>query len=808
MPKGSLVMLKKDLKKILSGKFLKFKDIIAPQEVHEYIFEVKSNKLIPIGFELSNIQDDIDISLWELNNKKTAWDYISASKQSGKADEYIFSLLSSGKYLLEVKHENSFSKKDLPSKYQVSFDAKYVAKTIKLPNDPLFNTQWHLLNTGQSLGSLSVDVRAPEAWKRQSGSPNITVAVIDGGVDLKHPDLINNIWLNQKEIADNGIDDDKNGFIDDINGWNFVDSNSSVIPSDHGTHVAGIIGAEGNNNIGVTGVTWDVNIMSLDIFGGKTKYDKENFFDAIYYAVDNGADIINMSIGYTVPFATLDNFKQISPDLYQEHIDVLNYAVEHEVTLVTSAGNDNSDDISSLSIPAAFATEVPGFISVAAITDEGKVADYSNFGGEVTIAAPGGSAISKKSKIISTLPSDKGVYGGMPGTSMAAPVVSGAIALMLEKNENLLPEDIAWILDETSTKDSLLQRFVKSSGYLTIDKAINAASKYNPKMKNNASTNGQQYTNIFLYGNDAENQFQINEKNFSQSGGSPTLINFNPIQGDKLFINKKILPDFNADDFLFTQANNKRNLMKQSKSNSNFVYDQRTGNLYFNQNKKSKGWTDGKNNTLLARISGAPYMNENIIFINKKNGNNSISSSPNRLLPLEENIGDTKSAKYLFKKSGQDFQINYFIDEKGLHDDHDVPMDHELTEYIEKAFHSLDENTLLKFDKTSFNKADFVIGAKQNPEFVGVNERSWGLSVVFDLIPKLPYTTFNQYNSVLEIASALGVSRLPEKLKGIYSFTDTVAAWPPTNDLDDYENHVGITSNDFDAINHVWNSFL
>ncbi len=792
----------------MPGKYVQFKDLIAPQEAHEYIFEVKSNKLVPIGFEVTNIQDDIDISLWELNNKKTSWDYISASKQSGKADEYIFSLLSSGKYLLEVKHENSFSKKKLPSKYQVNFDAKYVAKTIKLPNDPLFNTQWHLLNTGQSFGSLSFDVRAPEAWKKQSGSPKITVAVIDGGVDIKHPDLINNIWINQKEIPNNGIDDDKNGFIDDTNGWNFVDSNSSVIPSEHGTHVAGIIGAEGNNNIGVTGVTWDVNIMSLDIFGGNTKYDKDDFFDAIYYAADNGADIINLSIGYTVPFASLEKFKQISPDLYQEHIDVLNYAVERGVTLVTSAGNDDSDDINSLSIPAAFAKEVPGFISVAAITDEGKVADYSNFGGEVSIAAPGGSAISKKSKIISTLPRDKGVYGGMPGTSMAAPVVSGTIALMLEKNENLLPEDIAWILDETSTKDPLLKRFVKSSGYLTIDKAINTASKYNPKMKNNTSIDSQQYTNIFLYGSDAENQFQINDENFFQSGGSPILINFDPSQGDKLLINRKILPAFNADNFLFSQANNKRDLIKQSQSNSDFVYDQKTGNLHFNQNKKNKGWTDGKNNALLARISGAPYMNKNIILINEKDEKNSISSSPNRLLPLDENIGDIKSAKYLFKKSGQDFQINYFIDEKGLHDDHDVPMNNELTEYVEKAFQSLDDNTLLKFDKTSFNKADFIIGAKRNPEFIGVNERAWGLSVVFDLISKRPYTTFNQYNAVLEIACALGVSRLPEKSKGIYSFTDSIAAWPPTNDLDDYENHVGLTSNDFDAINHVWSSFL
>ena len=110
---------------------------------------------------------------------------------------------------MELKYINSFSSEELPSKYKVSFDAKYLAKTMKLPNDPLFDSQWHLLNTGQSLGLLDLDIRAPEAWKRQSASPNITVAVIDGGIDVEHPDLVNNIWSNQKEIPKNGIDDEK-----------------------------------------------------------------------------------------------------------------------------------------------------------------------------------------------------------------------------------------------------------------------------------------------------------------------------------------------------------------------------------------------------------------------------------------------------------------------------------------------------------------------------------------------------------------------------------------------------------------------
>ena len=149
--------------------------------------------------------------------------------------------------------------------------------------------------------------------------------------------------------------------------------------------------------------------------------------------------------------------------------------------LISSAGNDDADDLNSLSLPAAFTTEVPGYLSVAAINDEGNITEYSNFGGQVSLAAPGGSSLSDKTKIISTLPRDKGLYGGMPGTSMAAPIVSGAVALMLEKNKKLLPEDISWILDETSAKDQSLKRFVKSSGYLDVERALKMARNTIPK---------------------------------------------------------------------------------------------------------------------------------------------------------------------------------------------------------------------------------------------------------------------------------------------------------------------------------------
>ena len=760
---------------------------------------------MPIAFDVWNMQDNIDISLWKFNNKKNNWSYISESSNSGNTDEYIFALLSSGEYLLELKYKNSFIREELPSKYKVSFDAKYLAKTMKLPNDPLFDSQWHLLNTGQSLGLLDLDIRAPEAWKRQSASPNITVAVIDGGIDVEHPDLVNNIWSNQNEIPENGIDDDKNGFIDDLNGWNFVENTPSVIPSEHGTHVAGIIGAEGNNNIGVSGLTWDVNMMSLDIFGDKTKYDSEDLFDAIHYAVDNGADVINMSIGYTVPFATLERFKQLSPDLYRGYIDALNYAVDRGVTLITSAGNDNSDDLNSLSLPAAFATEVPGFISVAAITDEGSITDYSNFGSQVSVAAPGGSSISNKTKIISTLPRDKGLYGGMPGTSMAAPIVSGAVALMLEKNKKLLPEDILWILDETSTKDQSLKRFVKSSGYLAVDLAVKIAGKYNSKMKESSTTDNQQFRYNFLYGTATGDLFEVNKHNYSESGDFPSLIQFNSNHGDKILIHRKILPGFTSDTFSFDLANNKKSLQKQSETDSDFVYDRSTGNLYYNQNKEGKGWTDSsKESSLLVNIVDKPNLSESMISLVTSRKSSSISSSPNRTIPLDQHVGDTNFAKYLFNKSGRDFKINYFVDHKGLHENN-ASMDRGLLEYIDSTLKLLDQNTILKFDGSSHAKADIVIGASKKSQFVGINEMSWGLSVGFDFSSKPIDKLRNHYNAALEIATALGVSYLPEKSKGIYSFEDSIAAWPLSNEIAD---NFGITSSDFDAINHAWSVFL
>jgi thermitase len=146
------------------------------------------------------------------------------------------------------------------------------SQTTTTANDPNYSQLYGLNNTGQTGGTSGADIDAPEAWSTTTGSTSTVVAVIDTGTDIKHPDLKNNIWTNPGETAGNGIDDDRNGYVDDVNGWDFANNDASVFDSasedSHGTHVAGIIAAEGNNNLGVVGVNWKAKIMPLKFLGG------------------------------------------------------------------------------------------------------------------------------------------------------------------------------------------------------------------------------------------------------------------------------------------------------------------------------------------------------------------------------------------------------------------------------------------------------------------------------------------------------------------------------------------------------------
>ncbi len=278
-------------------------------------------------------------------------------------------------------------------------------------------------------------VKAPEVWNAGYTGEGVVVAVLDTGVDRNHEDLQDNIWTNAGEIAGDGIDNDGNGYIDDVYGWNFDSNNSDTLDvQGHGTHVAGTI-AGVNNNIGVTGVAYDAQIMPVKVLGDDGKGSDESVLAGIYYAVDNGAKVINMSLSTgLLEAATRQDFFET------EYGAVLEYASNHGVMVVMAAGNQG----------ASWTGVYPGAIAhtwglaVGAVDDNNEMADFSNLAGDAKLAyinAPG-------VDVLSTTPNNE--YGNNSGTSMAAPHVAGVVALMLEANPNLTEPEIRQIVTGTA----------------------------------------------------------------------------------------------------------------------------------------------------------------------------------------------------------------------------------------------------------------------------------------------------------------------------------------------------------------------
>jgi len=289
---------------------------------------------------------------------------------------------------------------------------------LVFPNDPRFSDLWGLHNTGQFGGTVDADIDAPEAWDSQIGSPTVVVADIDSGMDLNHPDLAANLWINPGEIAGNGIDDDGNGKVDDYRGWDFANGDNN--PSDdygHGSHTAGTIAAVGNNAVGVTGVAWQAQIMPLkflDASGSGSSFDAA---DAIVYAADMGAKISNNSWGCNGASCfsvTIQN--------------AIAYANTAGMLFVVAAGNDGTNNDVTPDYPCAYSQ--PNIVCVAATDRNDQLASFSNYGvSTVDLGAPG-------ALILSTVPNgscdfcDPSRYVFASGTSMAAPHVSGAAALI------------------------------------------------------------------------------------------------------------------------------------------------------------------------------------------------------------------------------------------------------------------------------------------------------------------------------------------------------------------------------------------
>jgi hypothetical protein len=287
-------------------------------------------------------------------------------------------------------------------------EPNYLLTATRTPDDPLFPEQYALLNTGQGGGDAGADIDAPEAWDISIGLPSVVVAVIDTGIDLDHPDLVPNLWTNPGEIPGNDTDDDGNGRIDDVHGWDFVNhDNDPLDDMGHGTHVAGTIAAAGDNGLGVTGVAWRAALMPLKFLDRYGAGNTADAIQAIDYATRMGARVINASWGGGgFSLAMLESIRD---------------AGLHEVLFVTAAGNDGRDSDVVPAFPAGY--DAPNIIAVAATDRHDRLAPFSNHGATtVDIAAPG-------AQIMSTLPG--GLYGFNSGTSMATPHVSGTAALIL-----------------------------------------------------------------------------------------------------------------------------------------------------------------------------------------------------------------------------------------------------------------------------------------------------------------------------------------------------------------------------------------
>ncbi|MDF2946651.1 MAG: in like serine protease [Bacillales bacterium] len=309
--------------------------------------------------------------------------------------------------------------------------------------EPYYTNLWGLTNRNNP----TYDINIEEAWSKTKGSNQVIVAVIDSGVDWNHPDLSTNIWKNTDEIANDWIDNDANGYVDDVRGWDFYNfDNNPLDDSDHGTHVSGTIAALENNS-GIIGVSPGVKIMPLKILNSSGTGYVSDEVEAIEYAQENGATIVNMSLGSSVYSAA-------------EYAAMSNAS---SLFFVTAAGNEETNNDYLPTYPASY--NLPNKISVASLDSDGSLSYFSNYGASsVDVAAPGG-------QIYSTVRGS--LYNYMSGTSMATPHVAGVAALLKSYRSNITPTQIKSIIKGSVTKIPSLQSYINSGGIVNAGAALN-----------------------------------------------------------------------------------------------------------------------------------------------------------------------------------------------------------------------------------------------------------------------------------------------------------------------------------------------
>ncbi len=376
-----------------------------------------------------------------------------------------------------------------------------IRKSSAVPNDAEYNTQWFHNNTGQFPpdstnplpGVEDADIDTEQAWDITIGSRDVIIGVIDTGVDIDHPDLRNNIWTNPGEIAGNGIDDDANGYVDDVNGYDFAmldndpreefdprGNGEDVIPVfAHGTAVAGVIAAVGNNGTGVTGVAWNLSILPMKIAQTDGSLSTGAIVAAHAYATllrERGINLVATNNSYG-GYGGAEQFYEDSTETTRgaERAAIQRY-LDSGGTFIAAAGNDSfnndnafTDPNGSTAYPASYS--LPGLISVAATNRQDGLAGFSNFGVQtVDLAAPG--------EDIRTTFFENGqsTYITTAGTSFAAPVVAGIVGLIKSIKPNASAVEIRELLINTSDPLPGLQGLVRSGGRVNAGRAVRAAS--------------------------------------------------------------------------------------------------------------------------------------------------------------------------------------------------------------------------------------------------------------------------------------------------------------------------------------------